>query len=252
MEIYYTAVNERGMELEENQDAVFCGSDGQAGIFMVADGMGGHEDGARASGVLEQNIQEWWEGYLAANQRPGFLQVVEQVKLVLSQSNTDIMNYTKQGQICGSTVVVLWIEAGAWALFSCGDSRCYQMQEGMLSGKINLLTMDDVWENQQNNVAGMKPDEIKNHVNYGKLIRAVGVRKEFGCMMRSDIWRGKTNFALCSDGVYKYCGETFLKKHLRKTRKTKNLKACADKVKEEVYRNGAPDNLSLILIGAIE
>ena len=43
MKIQYTSFCETGLVRQENQDAVFCGTDGTAGLFVVADGMGGQQ-----------------------------------------------------------------------------------------------------------------------------------------------------------------------------------------------------------------
>ncbi len=59
MEICYTILSEIGLGRKENQDAVFGANDGSVGIFLVADGMGGHVDGARASATVKNNIKTW-------------------------------------------------------------------------------------------------------------------------------------------------------------------------------------------------
>jgi len=252
MEIQYAVLNEIGLERKENQDAVFCASYDSTGIFLVADGMGGHTNGGRASRTIKKKVEAWWIRYKKNQEQSDFFQTIEEIKTVLASANEEILENTKEGEICGSTVVLLWIQKNAWALFSCGDSRCYQINNSLFSGRIHQLTTDDVWENQRQNIDGLSKEEIQQHVNFGRLIRAVGTEPNLSCTVRSDRWKDKTVFALCSDGIYKYCSEKFFKKMLQKTIKAECLKSCIEEIRSEVYQNGAPDNLSFIFVSVSE
>ena len=80
MSIRYTALSEIGLKMNENQDGLFCAADGESGIFLVADGMGGHQDGAWASAAIVKKTSVWWDGYRASLSRPGFFGGVEELK----------------------------------------------------------------------------------------------------------------------------------------------------------------------------
>lgn len=248
MELYYKAFSETGLGRKENEDAIFCADNGSAGIFLVADGMGGHTDGARASRIIKDRIQIWWAKFLTYQKNPIFFQAVEEIQAVLEDANQEILEGTKKGEICGSTMVLLWIQESAWAVFSCGDSRCYQVRKHIVTEHVCQLTTDDVWENQQQNVLGMSEAEIQHHAYFGCLVHAVGTKMNFSCAVQTNQVKGKLVFALCSDGIYRYCPEKFLKKQLKRAIKTKKLKDCTEKIKDQVYQNKAPDNLSLILV----
>lgn len=251
MELCYTILSETGLGRKENEDAVFGANYGSVGIFLVADGMGGHSNGARASATIRENVKSWWTQYLKnikKKEKADFFQNIEEIKAILEKSNQEILEYTKEGEICGSTAVLLWIQEDAWAVFSCGDSRCYQIRESFWNKRVCQLTTDDVWENQQQNIRGLNKAEIREHQNFGYLVRAVGTNPNFSCTVRSDRIENKTVFALCSDGIYRYCPERYLKKQMYKARKAEDLKTCMNQIKSEVYQNGAPDNLSLIFV----
>ncbi len=248
MELCYTLLSEIGLVRKENQDAVFGANYGSFGIFLVADGMGGHSDGARASTIVKNQVKAWWTQFIKSRKNQDFFQNIEEIKTILESSNQEILDSTRTGEISGSTVILLWVQEDAWAVFSCGDSRCYQVQNSFFMDRVCQLTTDDVWENQQQNIRGMKEEEIRSHSNFGCLIRAVGTNPNFSCSVQSDRIKEKTLFALCSDGIYRYCSERYLKKQLRKARKAEHLSGCMERIKSEVYQNGAPDNLSLILI----
>lgn len=248
MKIHYAVLNDVGLVRKKNEDAIFFAQDNENGIFLVADGMGGHSAGLHASTIIKQKVFVWWENYLKLEKKPDFLQSLEQLKEVFAESNQMILESTKIGEISGSTLGALWINQNRWAVFSCGDSRCYQIEQKFLLGKFRRLTTDDVWENQQFNIGEMNEEQLQNHENFGKLVRAIGVKPNFSCTVQSNQIQSKAVFILCSDGVYKYCTENYLKKQLLKCLKSDNLKAYIIKIRNEVYKNGALDNLSSILV----
>ncbi len=248
MKIQYTAFSESGLRMKENQDSLFCQTDDRAGLFVVADGMGGHEDGAYASRQIKEYASKWWKHYQQSGERPGFLRTVQELKEVFNAANTEIFSHTAKGGICGSTLAALWLEESAWAVFSCGDSRCYQARRGIFKRKFFQMTADDVWENQSENIRGMSRQEIENNKNYGCLVRAVGVQPELSCSIQSNRLRERTLFLLCSDGVYKYCPDKILKRLSFFSLRSSRLKSAAWDIRRQVFQNGAGDNLSLILV----
>lgn len=252
MKIHYAALNEVGLLRKQNEDSIFFAQENGDGIFLVADGMGGHTEGLYASRIVKQRTLVWWETYLKLEKKPDFLQSLEQLKEAFAESNQMILENTKKGQVCGSTLVALWIKQNHWAVFSCGDSRCYQAEEGILFNKFRRLTTDDVWENQQSNRIGVRQEELQKNKNFGKLVRAVGVKSNFSCTVQSNQIQGKTVFALCSDGVYQYCAEIYFKKQLLKCLKSDDLKIRLLKIRDKIYENGAKDNLSLILVKIVK
>lgn len=246
MNIHYTALSEIGLKMKENQDNLFCATHGKTGIFIVADGMGGHQDGALASAAIVKKASEWWKQYISS--RPGFFSGVEELKKVFSEVNQEIYSRTKKGELCGSTLVALWMVHGTWAVFSCGDSRCYQVKGRWLKREFCQLTTDDVWENQQQMISGLSEYQIKTNKNYGRLVRAVGVQPNFQCSVQSDQCREETLFLLCSDGIYKYCPEEYLKKQAFEALQSKDLDRTAENIRGKVLENGAGDNLSLMMV----
>ena len=107
------------------------------------------------------------------------------------------------------------------------------------------LTIDEVWENQ----AGLRKEDRqnKNHPNYGKLVNAIGTKKATYYKTITDEMHQDNVFLLCSDGLYKYCEENYLKKCLRKCKKN-NMEPISQALMQKVYQNGARDNISEILI----
>lgn len=251
MTIEYSEICEQGFRPEENQDSVFCASDDGVGLFVVADGMGGHFGGSAASGMVVKLLGEWWKKYISATvsltgdySDTGY----SGIKEVLSSAN-DLIRNANPGVVTGSTAVVLYLEDNRYSVLSCGDSRCYRVTRKLFGTEEICITTDDVWENDPLIRNSKSEDEIRNHRNFGKLIRAVGTERDFSCTGVSGELNENCLFMLCSDGVYKYADEKKVSGVLRKALdKSSDLDFCLGKLKEYVYQAGAPDNFSAVLV----
>ncbi len=233
-----------GLEREVNQDNVFCGADGESILAAVADGMGGHEHGERASGTICEMLRIWWRAYRETPVKPSFSESLQELENVIQRSNARIRASMPDTAICGSTLTLLWIAKERWALLSIGDSRCYLESETFWGKRLRQLSTDDVWENQEEVKKGYTRTEIMRHPNYGSLTKAVGAEDVFSCEKKEGRLKGTSVFLLCSDGVYRYCSGKMLKQALGDILKGRNMKECLEKIRQEAYRNGAPDNLS--------
>lgn len=231
MGLAYASCCETGLKRTVNQDrTVVLEGDGR-GLFLVADGMGGHSEGERASGTLRAGFTDWWS---RASQQLDFETAVAELKTVLQKCNSEIRFMTPPGVVCGSTLTLLWLQNGKYALFHVGDSRCYQVTASLLGQpKVSQLTTDDV---------------SRDGTHTGMLLRAVGVSEECRFSLQSGPLPKRAVFALCSDGVYKYCEEVFLSRSLIRCFRGRDLAEERDRIAQHVLSRGAGDNYSLILI----
>lgn len=248
MKLLCEGFTEKGMRSGENQDAIAMFLYKNQGLFLVSDGMGGHSEGERASREIQKACQHWWQYQRDVQENQGFLETVDELRDLLALTSQKIWEETKEKEICGATVVLLWICRQNYALLWSGDSRCYQAERGFLRTDVNRLSRDDVWENQQELVSGLSREEIQNHPNRGKLLRAVGVKKNFTCTIQTGEMKKTTLFLLCSDGIYKYLNEDSLKASMKKGIRNRKLNIILEEIRDGVYQNHAPDNLSCVLV----
>ena len=227
----HACVCRTGQARPVNQDRAGCFSTGSWCLAYVADGMGGHYGGERASEAVARACARWWESFLGAPQRPGFLQSVEQLRGLLLRCHEEIGRMAPPHGVCGTTAVLLWISGEEYALFSVGDSRCYAVSRRFgLRREPVQLTRDDVSEEPR---------------LAGKLLRALGPGVCAFTLNTGRIRRG-TVFALCSDGVYKACPA--FPDALRGLSPGRPLEKTVREIAERVEANGAPDNYSLVLV----
>lgn len=227
------SLTNKGLKRLVNQDRVANFIYEDCGLFLVADGISGHYAGEKASQLILDKYTEWWSSTCKTVPELDFQTIVEQLKDVLRKCNREIRLNTPEDMICGSTLVLLLLQREKYALLSAGDSRCYQVTAHKFLPGVRQLTYDDVSLEQY---------------NYGKLTQAVGCQAECGAKLQSGEVPSGTVFALCSDGVYKFCSELFWKRCLISAFISGNLRKTLLRISDRVQGNGAKDNYSLVLV----
>lgn len=233
MQIRYSSICDIGENRDQNQDSIYTKCFDEWGIFIVADGMGGHSDGACASGLITKRFNEWTEKVSTTISQKSTADLFSELRLVISAINDEILADTEDGEICGSTIVLLLVRNDSYILLSVGDSRCYELRKKLFGGNIAQLTYDEI-----SNEPGKRN---------GKLTNAVGVRSPLRCNIVSGQLLRKHIFFLCTDGVYKVCTDNEIYQLLRK-RTNDAILSLGDEIKNLVYKKGAKDNLSAIVV----
>lgn len=243
MKIRYGSICNIGAIRKMNQDTVLCKQYGDKSIFMVADGMGGHSYGERASETVRKELEEWWNNLLRQELQEGFSEIVFSLKQKIELINRHIYEKYNQNAVCGTTMVLLFCMGERYALMSVGDSRAYYGRYF----QFRQLTIDDVWENQAEVLS--EPKESRNLIEHmGKLTAAVGIRENLDIHIQTSLIRKKDSFMLCSDGVYKMCSDRKLRRLLMRFRMGANQKIVLDEMAQTIYNNGAKDNFTAIIV----
>ena len=204
----------------------------EAGLFAVADGMGGHDAGEVASARIVAALEE-----LEAVSPDGVVAALEGVNKDLRELAAGTGKHT-----IGSTVVgYLFDGAGGVTCFWAGDSRAYLHRDGQL-----LQVSRDHSLVQELVDAGMiDPERAEGHPNGNVITRAVGAADQ----LRVDRVEGDARpgdlFLLASDGVTRVVPDDELVADLAGDRP---LGEIADGLVWKVLGRGAPDNLTLVLV----
>ena len=179
-----------------NEDNFAVDANGARGIFIVADGMGGHAAGEVASEMAVQIVQR--ELAPVAD-----LEGEEVAKLVggtLKKANRAIHDRTltevdKQGM--GTTASVLLISGARYLIGQVGDSRIYLMRDGTLS----QITKDHSYVQEQVDAGFLTPEQARYHPYSNVITRCVGASPD----VEPDVYRGEARtgdlFLVASDGL---------------------------------------------------
>lgn len=236
--LYGGVLCKTGLKRAINQDRAKLMLSGEAGLCFVADGMGGHYAGENASGAIEDALSLWWERFHQDAPHWPIQELSESLKTVLYQSAAHIRAQTPPDQFCGSTIVLLWLSLDHYLLLSAGDSRCYRIRSKWFGTEIQQLTKDDVYHAKETSDFHLE----------GKLTNAISSEAEAIFTVQTGIIHKHTMFALCSDGIYRYCKPSQLAQNWTEAARTGDIQTALEKIDDLIISNGAPDNYSMILL----
>jgi protein phosphatase len=190
--------NDKGNTRDENQDAWLADPD--LGLFLVADGMGGHLGGATAARIVADVMQKVVRQYRYDSQR----QEVKSLSDWLAEQITGLSNRLYQESSTrpglagmGATLVTLMFEDDRAYVAHLGDSRAYLFRHGELS----QLTEDHSVVGILLRNKEITLEEAVNHPARGKLTCYVGMATKVRPDVQSIPIQPADRFLLCSDGL---------------------------------------------------
>lgn len=211
-----------------------------AGLYLVADGMGGHGHGEVASRVAARSICE----ALASDgaRRPGRLS--ERLTEAIRRANRELRREVEEdGALSGmgTTVVAMLAAGGRAAIAHVGDSRCYRLREGVCE----LLTRDHTWVAEQISAGNISESQARVHPFKSVVTRALGSddRVEVELLELSSAVGDR--YLLCSDGLTAMIPDDVIRRRLD-----------ADASPEAVCRHlvhdanaaGGHDNITVVVV----
>ena len=234
-------VSETGLVRKDNQDNVLASVN--HGVFCVADGMGGGDEGAKASATVchELKLMTHVSGMSFANR-------VAAVRSSLVDANAAIFAYANARSLrqMGTTAAVLVFDQGDAthaAVVHVGDSRVYRIRSGLVSP----LTRDHSVGRELSEFAGRHAENFRDRANplTHVLTRAIGVQPSVKSDESEVDVRPGDRFVLCTDGVHDVISDA----RLGVFAAGGDLEAAAERLAAEIVKCGAPDNYSFIIVG---
>lgn len=225
------AVSHVGTVRKINEDA--CLDLPIAGLWAVADGMGGHDAGDVASRRIVEALQALPVSASLADLAEDIEDTLQGVNLELRELASGSGSHT-----IGSTVVVLVIRGRHALLAWAGDSRAYRLR----NGTVEQLTQDHAIVEDMIEVGLISREEAADHPQANRITRAVGAMDDLYVDMDLHEIRPGDRFLLCSDGLYKELGNNDFAHLLR--RNGNPAKAAVDLAVER----GARDNVTAVTV----
>ncbi|MEM1229681.1 MAG: protein phosphatase 2C domain-containing protein [Pseudomonadota bacterium] len=215
-----------------NEDAVL--SRGEEGLWVVADGMGGHQAGDVASRSICQALAE-------LSLAPTLAERVDQVEDTLLAVNEALRSHGEQrcgGATVGSTVVALLVAEQTGVVLWAGDSRLYRRRNAQLS----QITRDHNPISDLLEVGGVTEEQALA-ADTNVITRAVGGQAGLTLDVAVfDVCPGDT-YMLCTDGLYRELTLREMAGALGERR----LSKASDRLLDGVLAGAANDNVSFVL-----
>jgi PPM family protein phosphatase len=217
-----------------NEDALLVNP--AIGLFVVADGMGGHRAGEVASRLAVETIQ----AAMAAGPRSGE-GLLEAVQLANARI-VEAAGQTEAHAGMGTTVTAALVHDETVALVSVGDSRVYRLRDGVLQ----LLTRDDSWlAHARSTGVEISDEDARLHPMRHVLTDVVGVRAELVPELESSDLRPGDTLLLCSDGLHGVMDESALAAVLLGVT---DPAIAADRLVADAIERGTTDNVTAIVV----
>ena len=222
-----------------NEDAIGHSIIAENGIFVVADGLGGHKFGELASSIVVETIVNGFAGDFKNNPSKW---LEEQIEL----SNQRILEEQKiKGATLKSTVVVLAVDNNKAVWANVGDSRLYFLRDRELID----ITNDHSVAYKKYKAGEITREQIKTDEDQSCLLRTLGSedRKEPELYDYNVKIKDNDAFMLCSDGVWEYISDEEVMIDLLKSENSKEwaenlLVRLMDRI------DGSNDNLTIMTI----
>lgn len=195
-----------GRARESNEDAVLVRDD--LGLYVVADGAGGHASGEIASRLAVRSMENFFGATVrAAHERPEFDRFgipsgARRLSQAVLKAHRDVLEIAQKSvphRGMGSTVVAIHAcpRSGLLHVAHVGDSRCYRLR----GGHLELLTQD---HSLLTDVIEQRPDladDVLERLPQNIVTRALGMKAALRVSLRSHPAVAGDKYLLCSDGL---------------------------------------------------
>ncbi len=231
-----------GRVRDSNEDSVFMNR--ESGVFVVADGMGGHAAGEVASAIASRTIGD------SACRECGSLEALsEQMVAAFLEAGREISRQVEQDPTrsgMGTTATVLRLRRdGTFLIAHIGDSRAYLSR----NGDFHRVTRDHSWVQEQVDRGLLPPEKAAGHPQSNIITRALGTDPS----PTPDLYPGELRhgdlFLLATDGLTDMVREDDIDAILREGT---SLEASADRLVTAANRAGGVDNVTVLLVQVTE
>lgn len=233
MKLVAAGLTDVGRERDHNEDTFLV--DTEMGLFLVADGMGGHRAGEVASALARETIQQAVKASTTTPRIAALDEAIRQANARVVQEG--MQNRTRKGM--GTTIVAIIADTDSVGIAHAGDSRCYLFREG----KISRMTRDHSLVEE---LGGDDPAVHAALSGYSNVItRALGTAVDTQPELRREPTKSGDVFLLCSDGLSGVVDEATMTKVLNT--ESDLTKACQVLI-DTANERGGPDNVSAVLV----
>ncbi len=256
MKIQFAAKSDTGKVRTNNEDSFFA--DPETGLYIVADGMGGHNSGEVASKMACEIISKNFKAALEKSKLPdktmlifgtrdprlsekenNLLSAVRLANRVIYEAS---VKYSKD-QGMGTTVVAALISDAAYTISWVGDSRIYLIRHG----QIQQLSTDHSLVQEQVSKGLISSEQAETSEFKNVLTRALGTAEDVVAdVAETPVFEGDC-LLLCSDGLTRMLPDQVILDTVKKNDDPENI--CAELI-DLANKAGGKDNITALVISS--
>ncbi len=233
----YSAASHPGLTRSNNEDCFL--SKPEQGLWLVADGMGGHEAGEVASAIVRDTIEQNTRN----NPQFSLLDAIQQAHLSIIRS-------ARQGVGApgmGSTVVALKSQKDRYQIAWVGDSRAYLWTPNREGGRLEQLSTDHSYVQMLVESGAIRAEDADFHPEKNIITQCLGMQ-ELPLVKVDHLenqWQENQWVLLCSDGLTDEVSDKTIAQILCDA---SDCLAAVDQLMHAALTNGGRDNITLQII----
>jgi serine/threonine protein phosphatase PrpC len=229
-----------GLKRENNQDSFLY--EKNIGLFIVADGMGGHKGGEVASSMACTTVKD-----VFINPNNQHLGPRELIRFAYGEASSRIFEHAKENPELngmGTTMVMSHFTKNTLFIANVGDSRCYLIRGNLMW----QVTEDHSLMNEQIRAGILTPEQASKMVAKNVITRSVGFERDVACdVIERPVNVGET-YLFCSDGLHGLVSDKRICEIVFRT----PIELAPQVLIEEAKKNGGDDNITTLLLKITE
>jgi protein phosphatase len=246
MKITARGISDVGRKREHNEDSLLI--DGDLGLFIVADGMGGHQGGGTASRLAVETIrddlrQAWDPSLLSPEQKMADSPMRDVLRAAVEKACRSIFHAAQSDpnlQGMGTTVTALLVGGDKAFVAHVGDSRCYLVRQG----GIFQVSEDHSLVNEQLKAGAITPEEAKTSRFRNIITRSVGFEEQVAVDLLGFEVEPGDRLVVCCDGLSNLVDDL----EIREVVSSSPLEEAPQRLVDLANDRGGDDNITVVIL----
>jgi protein phosphatase len=237
--LVWCGLSDTGRVRTHNEDYFSCTSLQEGMLFLVADGMGGHDAGEVASRIAAESATR------AVRACAGTGDPATLLELAVQQANADVLKEAnRRGSNMGTTLNLAFLSDDKVHVANVGDSRSYWIE----NGSIRRITEDHSLVEKLVSLGKLTREEARKHPKSNVLYRTIGSEGPLPVDVFQVPVRKGGSLLLCTDGLWGEVSDEAI--HEIFTAEQDAKKACARLI-AKANENGGKDNITAIVVKVV-